>query len=87
MGKKGASDMTKFVPVIMTLSALAAATAVGLASPAFSQGVPQVECNQSWVPAIQNCRVVNNNPGSRAWGYVPPAGQQFQLPRQRSEGY
>ena len=79
--------MTKLVPVAMALSALAAATAVGLASPAFSQGLPRVECNQSWVPAIQNCRVVNNNPGYRAWGYVSPAGRQFRLPRQRSEGY
>jgi hypothetical protein len=61
--------MTKLVPVAMALSALAA-TAMGLASPAFSQGTPRVECNQSWVPAIQNCRVVNNNPGYGAWGYV-----------------
>jgi hypothetical protein len=79
--------MTKLVPVAMALSALAVATAMGLVSPAFSQGMPRVECNQSWVPAIQNCRAVNNNPGYDAWGYVPLAGRQFRLPRQRSEGY
>jgi hypothetical protein len=38
--------MTKLVPVAMALSALAA-TAVGVASPAFSQGAPRVECYQS----------------------------------------
>jgi hypothetical protein len=79
--------MTKLVPVAMALSALAAATAMGLASPAFSQGMPRVECNQSWVPAIQNCRVVNNNTGYSAWGYVSPAERHFRLPQQRSKGY
>jgi hypothetical protein len=58
--------MTKLVPVAMALSALAA-TAMGLASPAFSQGM---ECYQSWVPAIQNCHVVSNNLGYGAWAYV-----------------
>lgn len=79
--------MTKLVPVTIALSALAGVTAMGLASPAFSQGMPQVECNQSWVPAIQNCRVVNNNPGYGAWGYVSPARRQFRFPQQRSERY
>jgi hypothetical protein len=78
--------MTKHVPVSMALSALAAATAMGLASPAFSQGTRRVECNQSWVPAIENCRVVNNNTGYSAWGYVS-AKRQFRLPQQRSKGY
>jgi len=79
--------MTKIVPATMALSALAAATAMGLASPAFSQDVPRVECNQSWVPAIQNCRVVNNSPGYRAWGYVSPGGRRLRVPQQRSEEY
>jgi hypothetical protein len=79
--------MTKLVTVTMALSALSAATAMGLASPAFSQGKPQMECNQSWVPAIQNCRAVNNNPGYGAWGYVSPAERQFRLPQQRFERY
>jgi hypothetical protein len=67
--------MTKLVPVAMAVSALAAATAVGLASPAFSQGVPRVECYQSWVPAIQNCHAVSNDLGYGAWGYVSPRGR------------
>jgi hypothetical protein len=79
--------MTKLVPVAMGLSALAAATAMGFASPAFSQGMPRVECNQSWVPAIQNCRVVNNNPDYRAWDYVSPSERRFRFPQRRSEGY
>jgi hypothetical protein len=79
--------MTKLVPVAMAISALTAATAMGLASPAYSQGMPRVECNQWWVPATQNCRVVNNNPGYGAWGYGSPVGRQVRLPRQRSEGY
>jgi hypothetical protein len=78
--------MTKLVPVSMALSALAAATAMGFASPAFSQGMRRVECNQSWVPAIQNCWVVNNNTGYGAWGYVS-AKRQFRLPQQRPKGY
>ena len=61
--------MTKLVPVTMALSALAA-TAMGLASPAFSQSGPGVECYQSWVPAIQNCHAVSNNLGYGAWAYV-----------------
>jgi hypothetical protein len=61
--------MTKLVPVAMAVSALAA-TAMGLASPAFSQGMPRVECYQSWVPAIQNCHAVSNNLGYGAWDYV-----------------
>ena len=61
--------MTKLVPVTMALSALAA-TAMGLASPAFSQSRPGVECYQSWVPAIQNCHTVSNNLGYGAWAYV-----------------
>jgi hypothetical protein len=65
--------MTKLVPVAMAVSTLAAATAMSLASPAFSQGIPRVECNQSWVPAIQNCRVVSNDPGYGAQGHVSPA--------------
>jgi hypothetical protein len=75
--------MTKLVPVALALSV----TAMGLASPTFSQVMHRGECNQSWVPAIQNCRVVHNNPGYGAWGYVSPAGRQFRLPQQRSEGY
>ena len=67
--------MTKLVPVAMALSALAA-TAMGLASPAFSQGMPRVECYQSWVPAIQNCHAVSNNLGYGAWAYVQ-RGQRF----------
>lgn len=74
--------MTKLVPAAMTVSALAAATAMGLASPAPAQGLPRVECTQSWVPAIQNCRVVSNDRGYAAWGYVPPAERQIRLPRQ-----
>jgi hypothetical protein len=58
--------MTKLVPVTIALSALAA-TAMGLDSPAFSQ---QVECYQSWVPAIQNCHTVSNNLGYGAWDYA-----------------
>jgi hypothetical protein len=61
--------MTKLVPIAMAVSALAA-TATGLASPAFSQGMPGVECYQSWVPAIQNCHTVSNNLGYGAWAYV-----------------
>ena len=61
--------MTKLVPVAMTVSALAA-TAMGLASPAFSQSRSGVECYQSWVPAIQNCHAVSNNLGYSAWDYV-----------------
>jgi hypothetical protein len=61
--------MTKLVPVAMAVSALAA-TAMGLASPAFSQGMPRVECYQSWVPAIQNCHSVSYNLGYGAWDYV-----------------
>jgi hypothetical protein len=79
--------MTKLVPVAMAVSALAAATTMGLASPAFSQGMSRVECYQSWVPAIQNCRVVNNNTGFSAWGYVSPSERQFLLPQQHSKGY
>jgi hypothetical protein len=67
--------MTKLVPVTMALSALAA-TAMGLASPAFSQSRPGVECYQSWVPAIQNCHAVSNNLGYGAWDYVH-RGQRF----------
>jgi len=74
--------MTKLVPVATALSALAA-TAVGLSSPALSQGLPQVECTQSWVPALQNCHVVSTGPGYRAWGYVSPGGRHVQLPRRR----
>jgi hypothetical protein len=79
--------MAKLVPVAMAVSALAAATAMGLASPAFSQGVPRVECYQSWVPAIQNCHAVSNGLGYGAWAYVSPRGRQLRLPRQRSEGH
>ena len=75
--------MTKLVPVATALSALAAATAAGLASPAFSRGTARVECNQSWVPAIENCRVVSNDPGYGVWDYVSAGGRQFRLPRQR----
>jgi hypothetical protein len=67
--------MTKLVPVTMALSALAAA-AMGLASPAFSQSRPGVECYQSWVPAIQNCHAVSNNLGYGAWAYVS-SGRRF----------
>jgi hypothetical protein len=67
--------MTKLVPIAMAVSALAA-TATGLASPAFSQGMPQVECYQSWVPAIQNCHTVSNNLGYGAWAYVS-RGRRF----------
>jgi hypothetical protein len=67
--------MTKLVPVTMALSALAA-TAMGLASPAFSQTRPGVECYQSWVPAIQNCHAVSNNLGYGAWDYVS-RGRRF----------
>jgi len=74
--------MTRLVPVATALSALAA-TAVGLASPAFSRAIAQVECTQSWVPAIENCRLVSNDPGYSAWGYVSPRGQQLRVPRQR----
>jgi hypothetical protein len=35
--------MTKLIPVTLVLWALAAATAVGLASPAFSQDMPRVK--------------------------------------------
>jgi hypothetical protein len=66
--------MTKLVPVAMAVSALAA-TAIGLASPAFSESRPLVECYQSWVPAIQNCHVVSNNLSYGAWDYVPRGGQ------------
>jgi hypothetical protein len=78
--------MTKLVPVAMAVSVLAA-TAMGLASPVFSQGVPRVECYQSWVPAIQNCHAVSNDLGYGAWAYVSPRGRQLRLPRQRSEGH
>jgi len=67
--------MTKLVPVAMAVSALAA-TAMGLASPAFSQGMSRVECYQSWVPAIQNCHTVSNNLGYGAWDYVS-RGRRF----------
>jgi hypothetical protein len=72
--------MTKFVPAAMALLTLGAATAMGLASPAFSQGVPRVECYQSWVPAIQNCHAVSNDLGYSALGYVSPGGRSAPTP-------
>jgi len=67
--RKEHADMTKLVPVTMVLSALAAATAVGLASPAFSEGMPRVKGHHrdyNYAPQTS----APTAPGGSAYGLV-----------------
>jgi hypothetical protein len=69
--------MTKLVPVSMVL-ALAAATAVGLASPAFSEGMPRVKGHHR---VYNYSSHTSTPPGGSAYGLIyggePYSGERW----------